>query len=136
MKVLVRKGDVLPRITSGPFELAARKLAFSPHLRLPRPDRGFTKGFPEIQQIDPAAVPEIPLWIREAVHFCLRIELRMPGGKRPLFQSEPLAPNREFRRQANAQGQELLRCELQGLAVQVAKIQWVVQRAPRIEPEL
>jgi len=65
MKNLVRKRDILAGIASDAFELAAGELAFSAQIHPARRHRRFTQRFSEIQQLDPAAVPETPLWIRE-----------------------------------------------------------------------
>src|SRR6266849_5559088 len=92
MKDFIRERDVLPGITPAALELAAGELAFSAYIDPPRRHHGFTQGFPEVQQIDPAAVPETPLRIRETIHFCLCIEMRVPCDEYPLLEREAIAP--------------------------------------------
>src|SRR6266849_8437531 len=98
VKVYIRERDVLPGITPAALELAAGELAFSAYIDPPCRHHRFTQGFPEIQQIDPAAVPETPLRIRETIHFRLCIEMRVSGTEHPLLEREAIAPNGEFRR--------------------------------------
>ena len=135
MKVRIRQRDVLSPIAPAPVVLSAGEMAFSGHIDPPRRDRRLTQGFPEIQEIDPAAVPETPLRIREAIHFRLYIEMRTPGAKYPLFEGKPLAPQREFRCQTNLQGRIVHRGELRGLPLQVAEVQGMVQRTSGIQPQ-
>src|SRR6266481_4361541 len=98
MENLVRKRDILAGITSSAFELAAGELAFSAQVDTSCRNTRITQGFPEIQQIDPATVPETPLRVREAIHFRLRIKMRVPRGEHALLERETIAPQRELRR--------------------------------------
>ena len=98
MKDLIRQRDVLPGITPGALDLAARELTFSAYIDPARRHHRFAQGLPEIQQIDPAAVTEVPLRIREAIHFCLSIEMRVSGTEYPLLKREAIPPKGEFRR--------------------------------------
>ena len=63
MKLHIRQRDVLCRIASAPFVLAAHELPFSAYIHMPRWHHRLAQGFTEIQQLHPAAVTEIPLWI-------------------------------------------------------------------------
>src|SRR5260370_7785770 len=116
------------------FDLAAREVAFTSYVDSPGWHHGFAQGLPEIQEIDPAAVPEIPLWIGEAIHFRLRIEVRVPRAEYPLLQREAAVPYCELRRQTHRQGFVPLRGELHGLPVKVADIQGILQSPPAIHP--
>ena len=138
MKVVIRKRDVLRGIASAALKLVSRELSFSSQINPPRWHRGFPQRFPEIQQFDPAPVPETPIGIREVVHFRLCIEMRVSGAKYSLFECESIAPNSELRRQTHGQRRVAPRCELQGLPVQVAEVQRTIQRAAgvQIEPQI
>ena len=133
MKNLIRERDILSGVTPAALELAASELAFPANIHTARRHHGFAQGFPEIQKIDPAAVPETPLWIRETIHFRLGIQMRVPRGEYPLLEREAIAPNRELRRETHGQGHVALRSELHGLPVEVAEIQGMLQRASGIE---
>src|SRR5260370_16991849 len=98
MKDLVRKGDVLAGVVPGAFELAAGQLAFSPQVATSPRHTPIPQGFPAIQQVKPATVPETPLRVREAIHFRLRIKMRVPRGEHALLERETIAPQRELRR--------------------------------------
>src|SRR5260370_38894807 len=113
---------MLAGIIPVPFELAASELAFPAHVDSPGWHHGFAQGLPEIQQIDPAAVTEIPLWIRETVHFRLGIEVRVPCREYPLLEREAIVPERELRRKTHRQRSVSLRSELHGLPVKIAEI--------------
>src|SRR5260370_5375256 len=117
------------------FDLAAREVPFPSYVDSPGWHHRFAQGLPEIQEIDPAAVPEIPLWIGEAIHFRLRIEVRVPRAEYPLLQREAAVPYCELRRQTHRQGFVPLRGELHGLPVKVADIQGMLQCAPGIQPK-
>src|SRR2546427_12071140 len=113
--------------------MAASELAFPPYVDSPGRHHGFTQGLPEIQQLDPAAVPEIPLWIRETIHFRLGIEVRVPRAEYPLLEREAIMPKRELRRETHRQGFVPLSSELRRLPVKGAEIQRVFQRASGIQ---
>src|SRR5438876_9781822 len=112
----------MSRITPVTLELAAGEPAFPAYVDSPRRHHGFAQGLPEIQQIDPAAVTEIPLWIRETVHFRLCIEVRVPRAEYPLLEREAIVPKRELRRKTHRQRSVSLRSELHGLPVKIAEI--------------
>src|SRR5258708_5176396 len=61
----IRQRNVLPGITPAALELAGRELAFSSYIDPARRYHRLAQRFPEIQQINPAAVPETPLRIRD-----------------------------------------------------------------------
>src|SRR5712692_2817735 len=92
VKVHIRERDVLPGITPVALELAAGELAFSAYLDPPCRNVGLAQGFSDIQQLDPAAVPETPLRIRETIHFRLCIEMGVPRTEYPLLEREAIAP--------------------------------------------
>src|SRR5260370_16478636 len=122
MENLVRKRDILGGVVPGAFELAAGELAFSAQVDTSRRNTRITQGFPEIQQVDPATVPETPLRVREAIHFHLRIEMRVSRGEHALLERETIAPHRELRRQAHRQRPITLRSELHALPTTLSKI--------------
>src|SRR5260370_5231741 len=126
--------DILAGIIPVTFELAAGERAFPGHVAPHSRHHGFAQGLPEIQQIDPAAVTETPLWIRETVHFRLCIEARMPRAEYTLLEREAIVPKRELRRKTHRQRFVSLRSELHGLPVKVPEIQGMLQRAPGIQP--
>src|SRR5260370_36973114 len=97
MKLHVRQRDVVPGIAPAPLELALCELAISAYINPPRRHHGLAQGFSEIQQVDPAAVPETPLRIREVIHFRLCVEMRGPRAECTLFKRKAIAPKREFR---------------------------------------
>src|SRR5258708_28145106 len=125
----------MSRIAPVTLELAAGELAFPAYVDPPRRQHGFAQGLPEIQQIDPAAVTEIPLWIRETVHLRLRIEVGVSRAEYTLLEREAIVPKRELRRKTHRQGFVSLRSELHGLPVEVSDIQGMLQRAPGIQPK-
>src|SRR5216684_1739753 len=96
MKLHVRQRDVVRGIAPVPLELAPCELAISAYIDPPRRHHGLAQGFPEIQQVDPAAVPKAPLGIREVIHFRLCIEMRVPRAECTLLESKAIAPKREF----------------------------------------
>ena len=104
MELRIWQGDVLPGITPAALESAAGELAFSVQIDPPRRHFWLSEGFPEIQQVDPAPVTEIPFRIREVIHFRLRIQMRMSRAEHPLLEREPIAPERELCGQATGNG--------------------------------
>ncbi len=135
MKDFIRQRDILPGVAPTALVLAAGKLAFSAYIDPPCRHHGIAQSFPEIQQIDPAAVPETPLRIREIIHFRLGIEMRVPGAEYSLLKGESFAPYRKLCREPHRQRYEVLRCELHGLPIKIAEIQGILQRAPGLQPE-
>src|SRR5260370_40676461 len=125
--------DILAGIIPVTFELAAGELAFPAYVNPPGRHHGFAQGLPEIQQIDPAAVTETPLWIRETVHFRLFIEARMPRAEYTLLEREAIVPKRKLRRKTHRQRSVSLRSELHSLPVKVPDIQGMLQRATGIQ---
>src|SRR5713226_3938006 len=136
MKDRVRQGDILRGVTPAALELAAGKLALTAQFYPPGRHQWLAQRFAKIQQLDPPSATEIPLGIREAVHFRLRIQTRAPGREFPLFEREAVAPDGELCREADGQWLVALRGELQVLPFEVAKVQRVVRRAPGIEREM
>src|SRR5260370_8159350 len=96
MKLHVRQRDVVPGIAPVPLELAPCELAISAYIDPPRRHHGLAQGFSEIQQVDPAAVPETPLRIREAIHFRLCLEMRVPRAECTLLKRKAIAPQPQF----------------------------------------
>src|SRR5258708_21514712 len=105
----------MSRIAPVTLELAAGELAFPAYVDPPRRHHGFAQGLPEIQQIDPAAVTEIPLWIRETVHFRLGIEVRVPCREYPLLEREAIVPERDLLLKTHRQRPVSLISKLHGL---------------------
>src|SRR5260370_23445717 len=96
MEPRIWQGDVLPGIPPAALESAAGELAFSVQIDPPRRHFCLSEGFPEIQQVDPAPVTEIPFRIREVIHFRLRIHMGMSRAEHPLLQRAPITPDREL----------------------------------------
>src|SRR5260370_2313352 len=92
MNLHVRQRDVVPGIAPVPLELAPCELAISAYIDPPRRHHGLAQGFPEIQQVDPAAVPETPLRIREVIHFPLCVEMRVPRAASTLSTRQATPP--------------------------------------------
>src|SRR5713226_1717748 len=136
MKDRVRQGDVLRGVTPAALELAAGKLALTAQFDPPGWHQWLAQCFAKIHQLDPPAATEIPLGIREAVHFRLRIQTRAPRHQHPLFEREAVAPDGELCREADGQRLVALRGELQVLPLELAKVQRVVRRAPGVEREM
>src|SRR4029077_13485398 len=106
MKDVIGQNYLLPRITSAALVLPAYVLAFSAHIHVSGRHHRFAQSVPDIHQLHPSAIPEIPRRSGKTLHFCLRIEMRVPRGEYPLLESEAIAPKCEFRYKANRQGRK------------------------------
>ena len=92
MEIFVGQRNIRAGIASAPLELACAELRFSAQIHLSRRNHGLPQRVAKVQQVHPPAVPEIPLRIHEAVHFCLCVQVGSARCQHALFQGKSLAP--------------------------------------------
>src|SRR5579863_2010263 len=134
-KNFVAQRDVVAEIFSRAAPLAAGKSAFATHIDAAGGCQRRTEGFANVQKIQPAAITERPLRIREAGHFRLRVDARAPYADHSLLERKSVAPKRELCGNTGGHWEVTPSGKVHGLPIDCPQVKRTLGCTARVEAE-